>query len=289
MAKTKRNDTIALANSPSEPLTKIRMNAPHDLSYRTDFIFHRPNGIVEEHADYWVVRTPNNPTFWFGNFILFKRAPKATDLKPWLKTHRNAFGEFLKHHIFGWDEPREGDISAFLEDGFQTSHGISLMMNEYSTPVPINPSITVRPIQTDEDWEAVLHEQELVDNIDFSYPDDNGVFRRKQMMAYQKLIEAGRGHWWGAFEHENLVGDMGLFFDETNEVGRFQNVSTHPAHRRKRICTTLLDHIVRHAFETVGAKQLVIATGAEEDNPAIPTYKNFGFQLAAPNYALKRV
>ena len=176
-----------------------------------------------------------------------------------------------------------------MADGFKTSHGISLVMNEYPMAVSINPAVTVRPILTDEDWEAVLLEQGLVDRIDFNYPEDNGVFRRNQMMAYRKLIENGRGHWWGAFLNEGLVGDMGLFFDEQNEVGRFQNVSTHPAHRRELICTTLLDHIVRHAFEEIRAKQLVICTGAEDDNAAIPTYQNFGFQFAAPNFAVKRI
>mgnify|MGYP001576565336 CR=1 FL=1 len=183
----------------------------------------------------------------------------------------------------------EGDISSFLNDGFQTSHGIALVMDDYRTRVPTNPAVAVRPIQIEADWEAVIYEQELVDRTDFNYPEDNGVFRRKQMLAYQKLIKIGRGHWWGAFMDGSLVGDMGLFFDEKNEVGRFQNVSTHPEHRRKRICTTLLDHIVTHAFETVGAQQIIICTGAEDDNPAIPTYQKFGFQFAAPNFALKRI
>lgn len=265
------------------------MNSPQDLSYRTDFIFHHHNGVVEEHADYWVVRTPSNPTFWFGNFVLFKRAPIAADLDSWLTVHDEAFGESLNHHIFGWDVPQEGDISAFLAAGFKTSHGISLALTEYTMPVPINPSVTVRPILTDEDWEAVINEQILVDRVDFANPEDGGEFRRKQMMAYRPLIAKGRGHWWGAFIENKLVGNMGLFFDEANIVGRFQNVSTHPAHRRKRICTTLLDHIVRHTFETVEAKQLVICTGADDDNAAIPTYKNFGFKFAAPSFALKRI
>ena len=82
---------------------------------------------------------------------------------------------------------------------------------------------------------------------------------------------------------------MGLFFDEQNQVGRFQNVSTSPAHRRQHVCTTLLDHIVRHAFTAVGAEKLVIATGAEDDNAAIPTYQNLGFKFTAPNFALKRI
>ena len=221
--------------------------------------------------------------------MLFKRAPEAGDLDSWLEIHRHAFGQRLNHHVFGWDEPREGDISAFLTTGFVTSHGIALSLSAYAGGAITNPSLTVRPIVSDSDWELVIAQQIFVDRVDFDYPEDGGTFRRAGAAFYQKLAHEKRGNWWGAFQGDELVGSMGLFFDEQNQVGRFQNVSTSPAHRRQHVCTTLLDHIVRHAFTAVGAEKLVIATGAEDDNAAIPNYQNFGFKFTAPNFALKRI
>lgn len=265
------------------------MNVPTNVSNRTDFIFHRHEGAIEEHADHWVVRTPKNPTFWFGNFVLFQRAPRPGDLARWLEVHENAFGDSLNHQVFGWDEPREGDISEFLSAGFSPSHGIALSLQSPPRDTVINPELTVRPISTDAEWQQVLEQQIRVDRIDFKYPEDGGVFRRNQLKEDRQLAAEARGHWWGAFRGDQLAGNMGLFFDEQNQIGRFQNVATDPDFRRQRVCTTLLHHIVAHAFTEVGAEKLVICTSSEDENPAIPTYQSFGFQFEAPNYAVKRI
>jgi hypothetical protein len=42
-----------------------------NLGYITDSIFHQLTGIVEEKNEYFVVRNPNNPTYYWGNLLLF--------------------------------------------------------------------------------------------------------------------------------------------------------------------------------------------------------------------------
>lgn len=265
------------------------MNLPSNISYQTDLIFHRYEGEVEAFSDYWVIRTPSNPTFWFGNFILFPRAPAGGQVcDQWLQVHHQHFGDTLNHRVFGWDECSEGEITAFLENGFKTSHGIALSLKQPSERPRLNPSLEIRPIVSAADWELVAQQQIRCDREDFQYPEDGGAFRRQQLANYQAMSADRRGNWWGAFEGDTLVGNMGLFFDAQNRVGRFQNVGTHPAYRRQRVCTTLLDHIVRDAFDRVGAEQLVICTGMEYDNPSIPTYRNFGFTDAGSSYAVMR-
>lgn len=266
------------------------MHLPSNLSYQTDFIFHQRDGLIEEHEDYWVIRTPNNPSFWFGNFILFRRAPRGENcLHEWMAIQDVALGASPHHRVFGWDEPVEGDLSAFLAAGFETSHGMSLTLTDPPAQPQINEDLSVRRIQRPEDWEAVLQQQVQVSLQDFGHPDDGGEFLRRQLSRHREVSVEQRGNWWGAFDGETLVGNMGLFFDLPNQVGRFQNVATSRAHRRQRVCTTLLHHIVQHAFEEVGADRLVICTGSEDDNPAVPTYQNFGFTYDSPHYALKRV
>ena len=54
------------------------------LGWRTDLIFPRFDGELLQRSDCLVVRTPHNPTFWWGNFLLFDHAPRAGDAARWL-------------------------------------------------------------------------------------------------------------------------------------------------------------------------------------------------------------
>lgn len=264
------------------------MHAIKNIGYLTDTIFHDRHGFVEEHADYFSIRTPTNLTFWFGNFLLFKRAPAAGDFDEWMVAHRRVFGDTLNHVTLGWDEPSPGFIDEFVAAGFRTSNGLALSMSAYDGGAKVNPGVTVRPLREESEWAAMLEQQMMIDREDFGYPEDGGFFRRTEQECLRAMAEEGHGDWWGAFDGDELVGGMGLYFDETRTVGRFQYVTTRASHRRQRVCTTLLDRVVRHAFETVKVKQLVICTGADEDNPAIPAYQDFGFREAVRSYALTR-
>jgi GNAT superfamily N-acetyltransferase len=260
-----------------------------NLVCRTDAIFHRRDGFIEEFPTHWVIRTPSNPSFWFGNYILFRNAPQPADLATWLGIHAAAFSLTLNHITLGWDLPEPGEIQQFLDVGFRASHGISLSMSSYEGEVTINPNLQIRPLQTDAEWEAMVAQQIRIDSEDFHYPEDAGTFRRQQMVSSREMAQEGRGDWWGAFLGLELVGGMGLYFDEAQTIGRFQYVTTDSRHRRQRVCTTLLDHIVRYAFSTVDPEVLVISTDAEETNHAIPTYRNFGFKDAMRSYAVTRL
>ncbi len=264
------------------------MHAIKNIGYLTDTIFHDRDGFVEEHADFFSMRTPTNPTFWFGNFILFKRAPIAGDFDGWMEIHRQVFGGTLNHATFGWDEPAPGFIDEFIAAGFRTSNGLALSMSAYDGGAAINPDLTVRQLRGASDWEAMVGQQIQIDREDFRYPEDSGFFRRTQMASLRAMAEEGHGNWWGAFAGGELIGGMGLYFDAARTVGRFQYVTTRASHRRQGVCTTLLDRVVRHAFETVKVKHVVICTGAGDANPAIPTYRNFGFCEAVRSYALTR-
>ena len=53
------------------------------LGYRTDLIFARARGEVLERQGYLVVRDRSNPTFYWGNFLLFEEPPGDGDLLRW--------------------------------------------------------------------------------------------------------------------------------------------------------------------------------------------------------------
>ena len=53
------------------------------LVYETNLIFHRLEGEVADRGDYLCIRTPANPTFYWGNLLIFKAPPRAGDLARW--------------------------------------------------------------------------------------------------------------------------------------------------------------------------------------------------------------
>lgn len=257
-----------------------------NLSFRTDAIFHLRDGFVEEYADYFAIRTPSNPTFWFGNFIIFKKAPRPGDLPRWLQIHEHVFRNTLNHITLGWDEDQPGVTEEFIDAGFKTHDGIVLSMASYENRAAINPDLLVRKLRTDLDWKQIVDLQIEIDLKDFQHKDDGGVFRSTHMKSLRTMAEEGHGDWWGAFHQDELIGGMGLYFDVDRTLGRFQYVTTRSSYRRQRVCTTLLDQVVRHAFEAVDPEQLVLNTGADASNPAIKVYENFGFVPTARSYAL---
>ena len=53
------------------------LTEPHSLGWRTDLIFARFDGEVVPRCDHLVIRAPHNPTFWWGNFLLYDHAPRT--------------------------------------------------------------------------------------------------------------------------------------------------------------------------------------------------------------------
>ena len=182
-----------------------------NLGYITDCIFHRQDGFVEQHADFLVIRTPDNPTFWFGNLLVFKKPPLPGDLERWSKIHAEIFGDSLNHTTIGWDESAPGSTTQFTEVGFRLVNDIVLSMSSYAGGIAINPSINVRPLSTEEEWEALLEMQCEVDREYFDYPNDAGEFRRTQVDSARRMTAKGRGDWWGGFIGDKLISGCLLY------------------------------------------------------------------------------
>ena len=50
------------------------------LGFRSELIFHRADGeVIDCRAEHGcrVIRTPSNPTYYWGNYLLFERAPET--------------------------------------------------------------------------------------------------------------------------------------------------------------------------------------------------------------------
>ncbi len=89
------------------------------LAYQTDLFFPRFDGEVADRGDYTVIRTPSNPTFHWGNFLLFDQPPVPGDLHRWRWLFAEEIGTApaIKHLAFGWDSVHgeTGDIQPLLD------------------------------------------------------------------------------------------------------------------------------------------------------------------------------
>ncbi|MGB0581057.1 MAG: GNAT family N-acetyltransferase [Limisphaerales bacterium] len=253
------------------------------LSFQTDSIFHRFNGTVEDKGEYFVIRTRSNPTFYWGNYLLFKKPPDRECFSHWMSLSAEEFGMEPGHTTFCWDTAEPGDATAFVENGFQTDTFEVLTLSQLAEGEVGNDQVQIRKLAYDSEWKAVT-ELQIETGTPAVSTEAYRAFKEPQMLGYRKMQEAGRGAWWGAFRGSELVGDLGLFFDTDCTVGRFQSVETAPAHRGQGICRSLLRTVAADALKQ--ASNLVIV--AEAGSHAAEIYRKFGFQNREYAYGVCR-
>jgi hypothetical protein len=89
------------------------------LGYRTDLIFPAFDGEIIDRGEYLAVRSPQNPTYYWGNFLLFAEPPKEGDLTMARDLRsRDRAPPKVTHLAFGWDRRRRvGLIEPFVQAG----------------------------------------------------------------------------------------------------------------------------------------------------------------------------
>ncbi|MEJ2555863.1 MAG: GNAT family N-acetyltransferase [Anaerolineae bacterium] len=247
------------------------------LGYRTDLIFPAFDGEIIDRGDYLVIRSPTNPTFYWGNYLLFSRPPQAGDFRKWRDLFAREIGvpPGTQHQVFGWDSPEgdEGVIQPFLQAGFRLNRSVVMTSTELRRPARFSDLVSIRALKTESDWEKAVDNQVVCREPEF---EETGyrVFRQREMDRYWKMVESGLGDWFGAFVGQRLVADLGIFREEG--VSRFQSVETHPDFRRRGIASTLIYRAGRQAMAEYDLHTLVIV--AERASSAARLYETLGFR-----------
>ncbi len=247
------------------------------LGYRTDLIFHAFDGEIIDRGHYLVIRTPTNPTFYWGNFLLFAQPPGPGDFALWRELFAQEIGvpPQTEHQVFGWDtvDGEEGVIQPFLDAGFRRDRGLVLTCNEPLSPARSSSSVSIRALKTNDEWQQAVELQVVCREPEFQ---ESGyrTFRQRQMARYRQMVDSGFGDWYGAFAGQQLVADLGLFHSQG--VGRYQSVETHPDFRRRGIAGALIAGAGRQAKAAANLHTLVIV--ADEDSNAARLYQSLGFQ-----------
>jgi ribosomal protein S18 acetylase RimI-like enzyme len=247
------------------------------LGYRTDLIFPSFDGEILDRGDYLVIRSPTNPTFYWGNYLLFSQPPREGDYTKWRELFVQEIGAppQVEHQTYGWDSPEgeEGEIQPFLQAGFSLNRGIVMRSTDLPHPTRPPAQVNVRALMNEADWAEALDNQVICRDEAFeerAYRE----FQARQMDRYREMAASGLGDWYGAFIDTRLVADLGIFHD--GYLGRFQSVETHPGFRRRGIAGTLIAEASRLAKTRYGIDILVIV--ADEGSGAARLYESLGFQ-----------
>lgn len=255
------------------------------LGYRTDLFFRGFEGEILEREAYTVIRTPKNPSYRWGNFLLFKRAPTSADLEPWLAAftleHPTA-----SHVALGWDDPENvGDVTMFTKAGFDFDQSIVMTAKAVHAPPKVNTDCQIRILENTDWLEWVDMECAVNDALPDSEREDGDyrTFVERKGAEMQRMSAAGHGHFWGAFLENKLAASLGLFFWQG--VGRFQWVGTHPEFRRRGLCGTLVHHVAKLGLEKVQTLVMV----ADPEYVAAGIYESVGFKPTEKQFQLEKV
>jgi hypothetical protein len=99
----------------------------NSLSLKTNMIFARSEGEIIPRESYIVIKTMNNPTFHWGNYLIFKKAPVDGDIANWINIFQKEFSHYktFEHYVFAWDELAEPASVEYLSYNFNLEKSVS--------------------------------------------------------------------------------------------------------------------------------------------------------------------
>ena len=247
---------------------------------------------IEERDDCIVLRSPTNPSHYWGNCLILPTAPRDVELAHWLArfdeeivqrqaaSRHLAFGvnaATLAHRLPSW---HAAGIDEFNEIAVLALEPSQLLR----APAPRGgPGLALRALALPQELELAVQAQAAVADSGFD-PAGYRDYRRRAMQRVATLQRAGSADWFGAFAGGVLAADCGLVHD--GRSGRFQHVQTQPAWRRRGLCRALVHHVCGHAFDVLGLRRLVMC--ADPRDVAIGIYRSLGFVQVDSHWCLQR-
>jgi hypothetical protein len=89
-----------------------------------------------------------------------------------------------------------------------------------------------------DDWTKAEALQAKIGLEDGRVPKFYGPYLARRNAGRRDQITKGIGQWFGAFDGDRIVAQLGMFHD--GSLARYQSVETRATHRRRGICSALL-------------------------------------------------
>jgi RimJ/RimL family protein N-acetyltransferase len=240
------------------------------LGFRTDVALRVLEGAeVTDRGDHLVIRTPDNPNYWWGNFLLLARVPGPGQSREWLARFAAEFPA-AGHVALGVDTTHDVAVPPdLMAAGLEPERAAVLTAARLRPPPHPNTEAEIRLLEDDADW------RQSVDLAVRCYDvGDPGDYLERRALARRRVTQSGAGAWFGAFEGGRLLAQLGLF-DAGDGYARYQHVETDPAARRRGLAGTLVWTAARYGREVLRTSTLVIV--ADPADVAIRVYRACGF------------
>jgi ribosomal protein S18 acetylase RimI-like enzyme len=270
---------------PGDRALHLGMAAPiNSLVWATDIDVLAPDHTVDRRDGYWVVQSPSNPTFWWGNLLIFDEAPAVGDGERWEALFAKEFSECprVTHRTFAWDrvdgEPGTAEHE-FVARGYELewTSGLVARPERVLEHPAANSQVEVRaldPAADEQLWEAVIGLQMAGADAEFQGSKYHLNFLRARQRDLREIFRNGRGSWYVALLDGQLAGALGIVVTETR--ARYQAVETAEEFRRRGIARRLVFEAARDACSKHQIDHFVIA--ADPDYHAIAIYEGLGFE-----------
>lgn len=254
------------------------------LALKSDLFLSEIQSQIVDHGDCIQVQTTAQPHYFWGNFLIFPKAPIDSSLTEWKERYKELFNtKDPGFYTFTWDvetlAPSQGLNQDWQKQGFSCNVDITLRHSKpQSAKTLLN--LIVRKLQ--------LEEYELIPQLHYNpgsefSRDQQLAFMSKRVEFYKLFQSKGLGERYGAFLGEELVGELGIYFKD--EIARYNEIATHHEHYRKGICSQLVQDSARLLSQEKEVKHFVIV--ADRDYHAINAYKSLGFEEYQENYSLQ--
>jgi GNAT superfamily N-acetyltransferase len=255
------------------------------LGFRTDLrLLEMTGSVIEERGTHLVVRSPANPTYFWGNFLLLRQLPFPGGEREVIGAFHTEF-PLAEHVAIGVDgtEDLTEQLAPFAAAGLEVDSGVVLTTGALQAPRPVDDDVVVRPLEGDDDWErrARLSHRLWGSTDETTFM----TFARRKNEQERALVGRGLGRRYGVFVGDELVSTAGVFVTHAG-IARFQSVETHPDHRRRGLAAAVVHAAGEHALATYGIEVLVIA--ADADGDAIRIYRRLGFADAERHNTMQR-
>ncbi len=258
------------------------------LVWATDIDVLSLDHTLERRDGYWVVQSPSNPTFWWGNFLLFDEPPARGDGARWeaLFEVENRGRPEVTHRSFAWDRTDGGIGDAdweLLPRGYELERTVGLVASpdQICPHRRANSQVEIRALDPRPGHDGDLWQAAMDVWLAQTPPQDQSAYRvsflqRRQAGLRQLFKDGDRGTWYLALLNGEAVGALGIVV--TGGRARYQTVDTIEAHRGTGVATRLVVDAAAHAAATQQIDHFVMA--ADPDYHAIDIYESIGFERA---------
>jgi GNAT superfamily N-acetyltransferase len=247
------------------------------LGWHTDLeVLRQAGSSIIEQDDRLIVRTPENPSYYWGNFVLVTDPAAVNEADRWLGEFERLFPD-AEHRAIGL--VAEPDRQLWLDRTMFTESADVLVSAGPIAPAPLAEGYQVRPIASDADWAASTTTRIVC----FTGQDEFEA--RTTESRIEMARTAPHAPWFGAFAGDELAAELGITV-LPGGVARYRSVVTHPDHRRRGLARHLLAVAAESAREHGADKLVIVADGGSD---AGRLYQRAGFELDSGSYQVSRV